>query len=190
VDVRAVEPLAGIPDDPESGAVGEPASLRFKLQTALGETTLMLDDRTPSASPASERNVIEVRLRDVRQLFDAMDPSRFEKRISTPRRKSSLSTATRSFLRAPHEIVIHLDQATGLSDEDRAIGVDLDEREVASAVVMVGAACFPAYRRLQEYPKPVEETDVSVSCIRFRNRLGCTADRRQAVSLDVGLVFM
>ena len=83
----------------------------------------MPDYRTSSDSSVSEGDVIEVRLRDVRQLFDAMDPSPFREKDVDPKAEEFIVDSLKELSpRKPHGIVIHLDQPTGLPDEDRMVG--------------------------------------------------------------------
>jgi hypothetical protein len=67
--------------------------------------------------------VIEVRLREVRQLFDALDPSPFrEKDLDPDAEEYIVESAKELPSGAPCALVIHLDQPTGLPDEERAVG--------------------------------------------------------------------
>jgi hypothetical protein len=81
-------------------------------------------DPTASAdrSPA-DRGVIEVRLREVRQLFDALDPSPFrEKDLDPDAEEYIVESAKELPSGGPCALVIHLDRPTGLPDEERAVG--------------------------------------------------------------------
>jgi hypothetical protein len=70
-----------------------------------------------------ERGVIELRLREVRQLFDAMDPAPFrEKDLDRDAADYIVGSAEELPSLSPRELVIHLDQTTGLPDESCAIG--------------------------------------------------------------------
>src|SRR5581483_2800438 len=70
-----------------------------------------------------ERGVIEMRLREVRQLFDAMDPAPFrEKDLGRDAAEYIVGSAEELPSRSSRGLVIHLDQPTGLQDESRAIG--------------------------------------------------------------------
>jgi hypothetical protein len=83
----------------------------------------MRDDQTSSGSPTSRRAHIEVRLRDIRQLFDAMDPSPFREKDLAPKAEEYIVDSLKELSpHPPREIVIHLDQPTGLQDEERKIG--------------------------------------------------------------------
>jgi hypothetical protein len=71
----------------------------------------------------AEPGVVEVHLRDVRQLFDAMDPAPFrEKDLDRDAAEYIVESAEELPSRSPRVLVIHLDQPTGLPDESRAIG--------------------------------------------------------------------
>jgi hypothetical protein len=73
--------------------------------------------------PVAERGVIEVRLREVRQLFDAMDPAPFrEKDLDRDPAEYIVESAEDLRSRSPRGLVSHLDHPTGLLDESRAIG--------------------------------------------------------------------
>src|SRR5689334_1000257 len=75
-----------------------------------------------------ERGVIEVRLREVRQLFDAMDPAPFrEKDLDPGAAEYIVESAEELPSRAPRGLVIHLGQPTGLPDDSRAIGDSIRE---------------------------------------------------------------
>jgi hypothetical protein len=67
--------------------------------------------------------VIEVRLREVRQLFDALDPSPFREKDLDPDAEEYIVESVNELpSRVLTALVIHLDQPTGLADEVRAIG--------------------------------------------------------------------
>jgi len=71
----------------------------------------------------SKHDVIEVRLREVRQLFDAMDPSPFREKDLDPKAEEYILDSIAEL--APHrprELVIHIDQPTGVVEEDRMVG--------------------------------------------------------------------
>src|SRR5687767_7579139 len=83
----------------------------------------MQQDTPSHALDSSKRDVIEVRLRDVRQLFDAMDPSPFREKDLDPKAEEFIVDSLKELSpRAPHGVIIHVDQPTGLPDEDRMIG--------------------------------------------------------------------
>ena len=71
----------------------------------------------------AKHRAIEVHVREVRQLFDALDPSPFREKDLDPNAEEYIVGSVKELSSAaPCELVIHLDQPTGLSDEDRAIG--------------------------------------------------------------------
>ncbi len=73
--------------------------------------------------PPAGRGVIEVRLREVRQLFDALDPSPFREKDLDPDAEEYIVESVKELPSgAPCALVIHLDQPTGLPDEERAVG--------------------------------------------------------------------
>lgn len=73
--------------------------------------------------PPAGRGVIEVRLREVRQFFDALDPSPFREKDLDPDAEEYIVESARELPSGdPCALVIHLDQPTGLPDEDGAIG--------------------------------------------------------------------
>ena len=66
--------------------------------------------------------VVQVHLREVSQLFDALDPSPFrEKDLDGSAEEYIVESVRELPSRAPCALLIHLDQPTGLSD-DRAVG--------------------------------------------------------------------
>jgi hypothetical protein len=66
--------------------------------------------------------VIEVRLREVRQLFDALDPSPFrEKDLDADAEEYIVESVKERPSGAASALVIHLDQPTGLPDEGRVV---------------------------------------------------------------------
>jgi hypothetical protein len=76
-----------------------------------------------SDSAASAYDVIEVRLRDVRQLFDAMDPSPFREKDLAPRTEEFIVESLKDLSpREPKALVIHLDRPTGFPEEDQRVG--------------------------------------------------------------------
>jgi hypothetical protein len=80
-------------------------------------------DAASRGPPTAEWGVIEVRLREVRQLFDAMDPAPFrEKDLDPDAEEYIVESAKELPSRAPTGLVIHLDESTGLPDEERAVG--------------------------------------------------------------------
>jgi hypothetical protein len=81
------------------------------------------DHAAPSTPDVAEHGVIEVRLRDLRQLFDAMDPSPFRDKDLDPKAEEYVVESARELPnRVPCALVIHLDQPTGLPNEERAVG--------------------------------------------------------------------
>jgi hypothetical protein len=73
--------------------------------------------------PTAKHGAVEVHVREVRQLFDALDPSPFREKDLDPNAEEYIVDSVKELSSAvPCELVIHLDQPTGLSDEDRAIG--------------------------------------------------------------------
>jgi hypothetical protein len=81
------------------------------------------DDSRRSELSAADRGVIAVRLRDVRQLFDAMDPSPFREKDVDSHAEGYIVESIRELpSQAPTALVIYLDQRSGLPDETRAIG--------------------------------------------------------------------
>jgi hypothetical protein len=80
-------------------------------------------DRPRGDSIASKRHVIEVRLREARQLFDALDPSPFrEKDLDRDAEEFIVGSAVELAAGPPTALLIYLEQPTGLADEGRAIG--------------------------------------------------------------------
>jgi hypothetical protein len=74
-------------------------------------------------TPPAGRGVIEVRLREARQLFDALDPSPFREKDLDPDAEEYIVESARELPSGdPCALVIHLDQPTGLPDEERAVG--------------------------------------------------------------------
>jgi hypothetical protein len=69
--------------------------------------------------PASgEHDIIEVRLREVRQLFDAMDPSPFREKDLDPNAEDYIVESLKELPgRRPCTLVVHLDHSTGLPNE-------------------------------------------------------------------------
>jgi hypothetical protein len=81
------------------------------------------DHAAPSPPDAAEHGLIEMHLREVRQLFDAMDPSPFREKDLDPGAVEYIVESVKELpSRTPCALVIHLDQPTGLPDEARAIG--------------------------------------------------------------------
>ena len=67
-------------------------------------------------------DVIEVRIRDVRQLFDAMDPSPFREKDLDANAEDYIVESFKELQGVlPCTLVIHLDQSTGRPDEERLI---------------------------------------------------------------------
>ena len=74
-------------------------------------------------TPPAERGVIEVRLREVRQLFDALDPSPFREKDLDPDAEEYIVESAKELPSGTLcVLVIHLDRPTGLPDEERAVG--------------------------------------------------------------------
>ena len=70
-----------------------------------------------------EHGIIEVRIREVRQLFDALDPSPFREKDLDPKAEEYIVDSLKELpSRAACRLVIHLDQPTGLPDESAVIG--------------------------------------------------------------------
>ena len=70
-----------------------------------------------------ERDIIEVRIREVRQLFDALDPSPFREKDLDPKAEEYIVESLKELpSRAACRLLIHLDQPTGLPDESALIG--------------------------------------------------------------------
>jgi hypothetical protein len=89
------------------------------------------DRRSPAFDGAScvdhvaeDGGVIELSLKDLRQLFDSMDPSPFRERDLDVKAEEFIVDSARELLtRAPLKaLVIHLDQPIGLVDESHAVG--------------------------------------------------------------------
>ncbi|QEL14061.1 hypothetical protein [Limnoglobus roseus] len=80
-------------------------------------------EHAPSPPDAAGHGLIELHLRDVRQLFDALDPSPFrEKDLDPDAEEYIVDSAKELPPGGPRALVIHLDQPTGLPDEERAVG--------------------------------------------------------------------
>ena len=78
----------------------------------------MRSQGTTSGGGSLDHDVIEVRIREVRQLFDAMDPSPFREKDLDPIAEEYIVESLKELpSRAPCTLVIHLDQPTGLPDE-------------------------------------------------------------------------
>ena len=72
---------------------------------------------------SAERDIIEVRIREVRQLFDALDPSPFREKDLDPKAEEYIVESLKELpSREACMLLIHLDQPTGLPDESAAIG--------------------------------------------------------------------
>ena len=82
----------------------------------------------PETQPSSVQaeadcHVIEVRLRDLKQLFDDLDPSPFRERDLSPDAAEYIfDSVTELPSRARYALVIHLDQPASPSEEGRAVG--------------------------------------------------------------------
>jgi hypothetical protein len=71
---------------------------------------------------SGEHGIIEVRVREVRQLFDAMDPSPFREKDLDPNAEDYIVESLKELPgRQPCSLVVHLDQPTGLPDEANLI---------------------------------------------------------------------
>ena len=84
-----------------------------------------MSSTSPSASggqSSAAHDVIEVRVRDVRQLFDAMDPSPFREKDLDPNAEEYIVESLKELpSRRACTLVIHLDQSTGIADEANLI---------------------------------------------------------------------
>jgi hypothetical protein len=81
------------------------------------------DCATHGNRPPAGGDVIEVRLREVRQLFDALDPSPFREKDLDPDAEEYIVESLKELPSgSPCALVIHLDEPTGLPDEGRAVG--------------------------------------------------------------------
>jgi hypothetical protein len=75
------------------------------------------------AAALSDDGVIKVHLRDVRQLFDAMDPSPFREKDLDPKAQEYITDSVHELpSRSPARLVIYLDHPTDLLDETKKIG--------------------------------------------------------------------
>jgi hypothetical protein len=74
--------------------------------------------------PSNEASeTIELRLRDVAQLFETLDPSPFrEQDLSRSAEEYIVDSARELPSKAPSGVLIHLDQPAGQPDEERAVG--------------------------------------------------------------------
>ena len=81
------------------------------------------DNASSRDQVAEDRGVIELSLKDLRQLFDAMDPSPFrEKDLDVKAEEFIVDSAREVPTRAPLKVlVIYLDQPVGLVDESDAV---------------------------------------------------------------------
>jgi hypothetical protein len=71
----------------------------------------------------ADRDIIEVRVREARQLFDAMDPSPFREKDLHPDAEEYIVESLKELpSREACKLTIHLDQPTGLPDESAVIG--------------------------------------------------------------------
>jgi hypothetical protein len=106
-------------------------------RTVRGEAMNAQDRAAQGERPPAERGVIELRLRDVRQLFDAMDPSPFREKDLDPKAEEYIVESLKELpARVPCALVIHLDQPTGLPDEGRAVGDAVRVHFARRAVLM------------------------------------------------------
>jgi hypothetical protein len=86
----------------------------YRNAVARGET-MNHQDVTNSGA---DRGTIEVRIREIRQLFDAMDPSPFREKDLDPNAEEYIVESLKEHpSREPCALVVHLDQPTGLPDE-------------------------------------------------------------------------
>lgn len=93
------------------------------VEGARGKSMNTPDQAAPNPPDAAEHGLIEMRLREVRQLFDAMDPSPFREKDLDPKAEEYIVESAKELpTGAPCALVIHLDQPTGLPDEGRAVG--------------------------------------------------------------------
>jgi len=77
---------------------------------------------TVQVTTGGDHDIIEVRIRDVRQLFDAMDPSPFREKDLDPNAEEYIVDSLKELpSRKPCTLVVHLDQPTGLPDEAKLI---------------------------------------------------------------------
>jgi hypothetical protein len=77
-----------------------------------------MENSTSSDQVAPNRGVIEIRLREVRQLSDALDPSPFrEKDLDASAEEYIVESVKEIPARAVSELLIHVDNPIGLSEE-------------------------------------------------------------------------
>ncbi|MGE0159798.1 MAG: hypothetical protein AB7T31_10345 [Gemmatimonadales bacterium] len=68
-------------------------------------------------------SVIEVRVREISQLLDSLDPSPFHRRDLNPAAEEYIVASAKELpSRAADVLVVHLDRSTGLPDEGHVIG--------------------------------------------------------------------
>jgi hypothetical protein len=79
----------------------------------------------PAAAPATplKSGIIELHLREVRQLFNSLDPSPFNERDLDPNAEEYIVESVEEMpTRTPCLLALHLDQPIDSSDEERALG--------------------------------------------------------------------
>jgi hypothetical protein len=91
-----------------------------QLNRGKGAVSVVATARRPASF---SQRVIEVHVRAVSQLFDSLDPSPFRERDLDPNAEEYIVESVKELSpRTPCELMIHLDQATDLADEEAAIG--------------------------------------------------------------------
>jgi hypothetical protein len=77
-----------------------------------------LENRSSDEQVTPNHRIIEVRLRELNQLFDALDPSPFrEKDLDGNAEEYIVESVKELPAGAPCALLIHLDQPTSLSDQ-------------------------------------------------------------------------
>jgi hypothetical protein len=96
-----------------------PAQLKSDRESATtGIERPLSGDRSPV-----ERGVIEVRVRELDQLFNSMDPSPFHEKDLDPDAEEYIVASAKKLPRqSPAAMVVHLDRPIGLPDEERILG--------------------------------------------------------------------
>ncbi len=73
-------------------------------------------------------SVIEVRLRELSQLFESLDPSPFSEKDLDPKAEEYIVACFRELHpRTAGTLVVHLDQAAGLSEQEKVLGDSVRE---------------------------------------------------------------
>src|SRR2546425_61959 len=92
--------------------------------TPLNSGEKAVSTRAKARRPAKfNEGVIEMHVREVSQLFDSLDPSPFRERDLDPNAEEYIVESFKELSpRAACELLIHLDLATDLADEEAAIG--------------------------------------------------------------------